>query len=158
MNNLCSIFTYCWYLYVYYCQIFQAVFAVVCEAVYEINPVCSEVYVCMCTHASFQLTFFAAEVWFSSESWMVTNHTDRSIPSKLQLGFLHSDSINKKSTLKTSTEHRFSFLNRVVLWILDTDAFSTTSGQTTPCTGYHSVFVTPTKNIITCIMIKQSVI
>lgn len=147
MNNLCSIFTYCWYLYAYYCQILQAVFAVVGEAVYEINPVCSKLYVCMRTHASFWLTFFAAEVWFSNESWMVTNHTDRSIPSKLQLEFLHSDLINIKSTLKTSTEHRFSFLNRVLLWILNTDAFSTTSRQTTTCTGYHSAYLWPLQKI-----------
>lgn len=38
VNNLGSVFTYCWYLYAYYCPMFPAAFAAARAAVYEGNP------------------------------------------------------------------------------------------------------------------------
>lgn len=87
----------------------------------------------------------------------VPDHTDRSIPPKSQREFVHSDPRNTSPALQTPTEHRFP---------LGTEHFFGYQHRQLRCCLQPShterfplsIFVTLTKNIITCIMIKQSVI
>lgn len=133
MNNLRSLFTYCWYLYADYCHILRAVSL--------------RSRGCAWHRAGAQGRLYAHTpgrcrgVGLSDGPRAVPRHADTSAPAELHLQLLHSDLRNTKSTPEPSTEHRFSFLHRELLWILNTDALSATSRQTTAGAGYHSAYL-----------------